>query len=293
VPKRARAGFNDLRKFVREQIGTRFKLAHAATSHFGSTHLIGLIPVSLTERFADCTHLGVMDPLLISAASGMKSRLDSLDMLANNIANTGTAGFKSDQEFYGLYQEQLPTIEGQWTDFSQGTLTPTGNPLNLALSGKGFFALNSPGGVVYTRNGNFQISKSNELATSEGYTLRNTLDGGKPIPVDPLQPIDILKDGTVRQSGQDLGKIEIDSPESQALSKLGSTYFAMADPKATVPAAQSADVLQGQMEQSNVPVSESTVKLVGIMRQFEMLQKAMNLGAEMSKAAITEVAKVV
>src|SRR5579862_5507675 len=101
-----------------------------------------------------------MDPLLISAASGMKARMDSLDMLANNIANTGTAGFKADREFSGLFEEQLPMVDRAWTDFSQGTLTPTGNPLNLGLSGTGFFALNSPTGVVYSRNGEFQISKN-------------------------------------------------------------------------------------------------------------------------------------
>src|SRR5579863_5676685 len=99
-----------------------------------------------------------MDPLLISAASGMKARMESLDMLANNIANSGTTGFKTDREFYGLYQEQLPVIEKQWTDFTQGSLLPTGNALNLGLSGNGFFALNSPAGTVYTRNGAFQIS---------------------------------------------------------------------------------------------------------------------------------------
>jgi flagellar basal-body rod protein FlgF len=68
-----------------------------------------------------------MDPLLISAASGMKARMESLDMLANNIANSATAGFKSDREFYGLYEQQLPVVDTQWTDSSQGTLTPTGS----------------------------------------------------------------------------------------------------------------------------------------------------------------------
>jgi len=89
-----------------------------------------------------------MDPLLISAASGMKARMDSLDMLANNIANSATAGFKSDREFHTLFEQELPEVERQWTDFSQGTLTPTGNSLDLALSGKGLFALNSSGGTV-------------------------------------------------------------------------------------------------------------------------------------------------
>jgi flagellar basal-body rod protein FlgG len=70
-----------------------------------------------------------MDPLLISAAGGMKARMDSLDVLANNIANSGTIGYKVDREFYGLYQDQIPVIENAWTDFSQGSLTQTRNPL--------------------------------------------------------------------------------------------------------------------------------------------------------------------
>ncbi len=109
-----------------------------------------------------------MDPLLINAASGMKARMESLDMLANNLANSGTNGFKADREFYTLFQsasenDGLPLIDKRWTDFSQGSILPTGNPLDLALDGKGFFALNSPTGVVYSRNGSFQISPTNQL----------------------------------------------------------------------------------------------------------------------------------
>ncbi len=236
-----------------------------------------------------------MDPLLISAASGMKSRMDSLDMLANNIANSGTIGFKSDREFYGLYESQLPVVESKFTDFSQGSLVQTGNQLNLALSGSGMFALNSPNGTVYARGGEFQISKTNQLVSAEGYTLRNAQNNGQPITVDPTLPINIAKDGTVNQDGQDIGQIEIDSPDSNplALSKLGSSYFIMSDKTAPVPkAAQSTEILQGQLEQSNVPVAEAAVKLVGVMRQFEMLQKAMTLGSDMSKKAIEEVARV-
>src|SRR6266849_3378276 len=143
-----------------------------------------------------------MDPLLISAASGMKARMESLDMLANNIANSGTSGFKADREFYNLFQQELPLVENRWTDFSQGTTLATGNPLNLALSGTGFFALNGPASTVYTRNGNFQVSKSNQLETPAGYTLRNVLDQGRPIKVDPTEDIVVGKDGTVAQDGQ-------------------------------------------------------------------------------------------
>jgi flagellar basal body rod protein FlgG len=223
----------------------------------------------------------------------MKARMESLDMLANNIANTGTAGFKSDREFYGLFQQELPVVERQWTDFSQGAIVPTGSPLSLALSGQGYFALNSPTGVVYTRNGNFQISKSSQLATPDGYTLRNVLDQGRPIKVNPAESVDIGKDGVVRQGGQDIGQIEVSQIGSapEALSKLGSSYFAITDKAGVAAKPADTEVLQGQLEQSNVPVAEGAVRLVSVMRQFEMLQKAMTLGADMNKQAVQEVAK--
>ncbi len=235
-----------------------------------------------------------MDQLLVSAASGMQARMQSLDMLANNIANSGTAGFKSDREFYNLYEAQLPNIESQWTDFSQGQLVQTGNPLNVALSGNGMLALNSPGGAVFTRNGQFRISKTNQLETADGFTPRNALDNGNPITVDPTLPIDILKDGTVQQAGQTVGQLEVDSPDTNPLnlSKLGNSNFVMSKQTTPAPAAQGTDVLQGQLEQSNVPIADSAVKLVGVMRQFEMLQKAITVDTDMSRKGIEEVAKV-
>lgn len=219
--------------------------------------------------------------------------MESLDMLANNIANTGTAGFKSDREFYSLYQQELPMIQKQWTDFSQAALQPTGNPLDLGLSGKGFFALNSPTGTVYTRNGQFQISKSNQLQTAEGFTLRNAKDQGKPITVDPTQPIEIDKDGSVSQGGQQIAQLEIAaSGEAEAaLSKLGNSYFVWGAPGG-MPADTTTEIKQGTLEQSNVPVSDAAVHLVSVMRQFEMMRRAMTIGDDMNKEAIQEVAKV-
>jgi flagellar basal body rod protein FlgG len=224
----------------------------------------------------------------------MKARMDSLDMLANNIANSGTTGFKADRELNGLFRDQLPVVDKQWTDFGQGALLPTGSPLNLGLSGTGFFALNSPAGTVYTRNGDFQLSKSNQLQTADGYTLRNALDNGKAIVIDPLQSIDIDKSGVVQQGGNKIGQIEIASIPTapETLSKLGQSYFALIDKGQPVGKAPDTEVRQGALEQSNVPVGDSAVKLVGVMRQFEMLQRAMAMGAEMNKRAIDEVAHV-
>jgi len=234
-----------------------------------------------------------MDTLLISAASGMKARMESLDMLANNIANSETTGFKADREFYNLYQQQLPMIENHWTDFGQGSLVATGNPLQLALSGKGFFAVNGADGTVYTRNGNLQILKNNQLATPEGYTVRDVRRKGQPITVDPSQTIAIDKTGVVSQGGQAVGQIEIAQTPAAAgaIHKLGQTYFSLAD-RATAAPAPDTEVIQGNLEQSNVTVADSAMRLVSVMRQFEMLQKAMTVGAQMNKEAIQEVARV-
>lgn len=245
---------------------------------------------------------------MISAASGMKARMESLEMLANNVANSGTAGFKSDREFYNLYAspealqaEQdglhpsastLPVIESRWTDFSQGSLAPTGSPLDIGLYGRGFFAVQSPSGPVYTRNGNFRLSKDGNIITQEGYPLRRVPDG-KPIQVDPAKPIEITKDGVVRQQGQEIGQIELVNLENPAgLNKLGSLYFQLSDPKLPTTPTKDLEVRQGTLESSNVPPAEAAMRLVSVLRQFEMLQRAMTMGNDMNKHAIEEVARV-
>src|ERR1035438_2461215 len=94
------------------------------------------------------------------AASGLRARMESLDLLANNIANASTGGYKADREFYSLYvgpeaqdddaANTMPVIERQWTDLSQGSVHPTGNALDMALSGSGFFTVEGPNGPLYT-----------------------------------------------------------------------------------------------------------------------------------------------
>ena len=238
----------------------------------------------------------IMDPLLIRAASGMKARMESLDMLANNISNSGSPGFKADRELFTLAHSDLPLIEKQWTDFSQGTIQPTGNPGDLSLDGKGFIALNSPNspGIVYARSLSFEVNGQNKLAASGGgYTLRNARDPAKrPLVVDPLRPVDIDRTGVVRQNGQELGQLEIVGfADPAALSKLGGSYFAQLDPRGAA-TASAAVVRQGALEQSNVSPADQSIRLVSVMRQFEMLQRAMTLGAEMNRRAVEEVARV-
>jgi len=239
-----------------------------------------------------------MDALTAIAASGLRSRMESLDLLANNIANATTGGYKSDREFYSLYtapeaesSSTMPVIERPWTDFSQGSLRRTGNPLDLALSGRGFFTVTGPSGPLYTRNGNFRIMPSGTLATAEGYPVRG--DGGVAVTAGPGGALEIDPTGTVRQDGQVIGQLEIaDFTSTAGLVKQGNNYFRSATPPASRQPAPDTTVRQGHLEDSNTGSSETAIRLIGVMRQFEMLQKAVSLNADMSQQAIQEVARV-
>jgi flagellar basal-body rod protein FlgF len=249
-----------------------------------------------------------MDALTISAASGLRARMESLDMLANNLANAGTSGYKGDYESYGLYAGAegsaalngqgdpsrpglLPVIERPWTDFSQGLLQSTGNSFDLALSGKGLFVVTGPSGPLYTRNGSFHMDEQGRLVSAEGYPLQT--QSGTTLQLDPAKPVQVATDGSVLQGGQSVGTLQVVGIEDQgSLAKVGHSYFRMLDPAAKPKAASGVQVYQGKLENSNVSPAESAVRLVSVMRQFEMLQRAVSLSTEMNRKAVEEVARV-
>jgi flagellar basal body rod protein FlgG len=247
-----------------------------------------------------------MDPLMVSAASGMRSRMESLDMLANNLANAATTGYKTDRESYSTYMASeavdaaqagdspapsaLPVVEKNWTDFSQGTLTATGNPLDVALGSQGFFVVNGPSGPLYTRNGSFHLSSTGTLTTQDGYAVQDS--SGTAIQATGVGPLEIAGDGTVSQDGAALGQLAVVNLPAGAADKAGANYYRQTGSQPAPSPATDVQVYQGKLEASNVATPETAVRLVGLLRQFEMLQKAANLGAEMDQRAIQDVAKV-
>lgn len=235
------------------------------------------------------------------AASGLRSRMESLDLLANNMANAATGGYKADREFYSLYtspeaedsgsSSTMPVVQQPWIDLSQGPITNTGNSLDVALSGSGFFSIAGPNGTLYTRNGGFHVGANGQLVTADGYTVRSV--SGTPLTAQSSLPIDISRDGTLTQAGQPIGQLEIaDFTSTGQLTKQGGNYFRPVDPTLKPVAPAGTTVEQGKLEASNTGTAESAVRLVSIMRQFEMLQKAATIGNDMSKEAIEQVAKV-
>jgi flagellar basal body rod protein FlgG len=248
--------------------------------------------------------LSFMDHVSSMAAAGLRSRTEALDLLSNNLANVNTGGYKLDREFYSLFQEDalagangmpgatMPMIQKQWTDFKQGDIQPTGNALNVALSGKGFFKVKGPSDDLYTRNGMFKISPVGVLTTLDGYPV--AARDGKKIQTTSQAPLEITADGTVRQSGETLGQIEVVdfANPSSALSKIGSSYFRSKDAGVKTIAAAGTTMEQGKIETSNVAPAESAVRIVELMRQYEMLTKAVSISAEMNKKTNDEVARV-
>jgi flagellar basal-body rod protein FlgF len=223
--------------------------------------------------------------------------------MANNVANSATQGYKADRELYNLYvgdEAQVgytgstsfsPLIDGSWIDFAQGTFQDTDNPLHLALSGRGFLVAKDQDGFVYTRNGTVEVSKNGELLGPDSLPLvgRNN----RPVRIDPERTFEVSRDGMVSQNGTSVGQLAlVDFAEPGAIIKRDSNYFRQVDPEAKPKRSSTVEVHQGRLESSNVSAAESSVRMVGLMRHFEMLQKAITIGSEMNRRAVQEVARV-
>lgn len=223
-------------------------------------------------------------------------------MLANNLSNTSTSGFKADREYYSTYIAPelagqsntvgaAPVVQKPWTDFSQGTLLNTGNATDLGLAGSGFLSVNGPNGPLYTRNGNFHFSAQGTLVSAEGYPVRMT--DGSTLQTDSSSPIQVTSDGQVSQNGNAIGQLELtEFKDPTQLGKSGTSYFTSSGAKAGAAPASGTQVKQGQLESSNAQPAESAARMVSLLRNFEMLQKAVKIGNDMNTQAIEQVAKV-
>ena len=255
-----------------------------------------------------------MDSGIYAAYTGLLARTQALDTAANNLANTSTAGFRAAREtFSGVLASGLAgdgsaasgasqvgesvngygVLGGTSADFGQGPLVTTSNPLDLALSGQGFFQIQTAQGVRYTRDGSFMKSPAGLLTTKTGDPVLDI--AGKPITL-PTGTVAIGPDGAVSvmtPAGTGVvGQLGLTNFASNgSLSAEGADRFvAMPD---AVKTAATATIQQGAVESSNEDTVHGTMQLVLIQRQAEMMQKALTVfDGTFDKTAVEQLARV-
>jgi flagellar basal-body rod protein FlgF/flagellar basal-body rod protein FlgG len=237
---------------------------------------------------------------IYAASTGLLARTQQLDLAANNLANANTSGFRGERVSFKTQMMTASTnvstravsgfgvLGSPRTDFSQGSLQQTGNPLDLALEGAGFFAVQAPTGVQYTRNGNFHLTKNGALVTSQGYPVL----GDKGAITLPQGNAEISSAGVISVDGAVAGQLQLDQFDSSVpLTSLGNAYYSA--PSAAATPASNLTVRQATLENSNINPVESAVGLIEIQRNAEMMQRALNtFHTEFNKIAAEDLPKV-
>jgi flagellar basal-body rod protein FlgF/flagellar basal-body rod protein FlgG len=220
-----------------------------------------------------------------AACAGLSAQTQALELIANNVANLNTTGYRGQQQ---TFQSLVASASGEFadplnralnnfnvlgetrTDLSSGTLQATGNAPDLGIEGDGFFVVQTQAGPIYTRNGNFQISTTGQLVTQVGDPV---LGDQGPITV-PSGPLSISADGTISVNGALVDKVRlVELAPGTSPVALGASYYSASD-KALHPAVHSS-VRQGMLEASNVNPVTAVVDLLAIQRRAEMLERAM------------------
>jgi flagellar basal-body rod protein FlgG len=249
------------------------------------------------------------------AATGMAAQETKLDTIANNLANSNTTGYKrQDAEFEDLLYQNVrgPALTGTGQTaptgvqvglgvrvvavqrlFSQGALQQTGNPLDVAIEGQGFFTVMRPTGEpAYTRAGNFKLDAEGRLVTSEGLPLEPPIS----VPTDATS-VTIGADGTVSATrpGQpqatSLGQLQVVTfPNPGGLQGVGRSLYeagaASGDPLAGAPGTEGrGTVMQGSLESANVEVVNEMIALIRTQRAYEINSKVISAADEMLRNA--------
>lgn len=235
-----------------------------------------------------------------------------LDVVANNIANLNTAGFKANGSVFEEFIGRTARAEGlsgrdarvsfvrdraTWMDLSQGTMERTGNMLDVAIQGGGFLAVQTPRGERYTRNGAMQVNASGELVTSEGYQV---LGESGPIVLQPKdRDITISPDGTVSvregnssKVDSQRGKMRIVSFQNPGqLQKDGSGTFSAPNNVTPEPDTKSR-LAQGMIEKSNVRGVIEMTRMIEVTRSYTQIATLLSQQADLQRNAIDKLAEV-
>jgi flagellar basal-body rod protein FlgF/flagellar basal-body rod protein FlgG len=231
------------------------------------------------------------------------SRTQALDTIANNLANVSTAGFRASHNVFSsilattgdstlsvLNQDtnDYGVLGGTQLDNSQGALVRTGNDLDLAMEGPGYFVVQTATGPVYTRGGNFRVSPQGRLITASGDPVMG--DNG-PITIVG-NPVSISTDGTISANGAISGRLKlVEFAPTVEMQSAGGTYYTA--PAGTAFAAKNSQVRQGMLESSNVNPVTSVVELMTAQREVETMRRVLTMfSTELDKTAAQDLPRV-
>jgi flagellar basal-body rod protein FlgF len=243
-----------------------------------------------------------MDNALYVGLSRQLTLRRELDIVANNIANANTTGFKVEDLMVRTEQAKpAKTLDGSAPvkfvldsgvarDFTQGPMTKTGGDFDLAIEGKGFFRVQTANGDRYTRDGRFTTNPTGQLVTQSGHPVLD--EGGGPITIDPtLGQVNIGKDGIVTQGAIRVGKIAVVRPDNLAsMAKDGDNLYRNTT-NANPQPAPDAVVHQGMLEASNVQSVVEITKLIQVQRAYESVSRMMDTNSDLSRTAVERLGK--
>lgn len=234
------------------------------------------------------------------ALSRMIAQQRALDVRATNIANTNTPGFKAQSVLFSDYllrqrgaavpaggrTVQMVQDRATWRDFAQGEVAKTGNPLDLALQGDGFFVVGTPRGERYTRAGRFSLSAAGQVVDVGGNPVLGT--DGQPLGVPPGGgAITVAADGSVSTDTGPIGKFRVvQFDNQQALQAEGNSLFTTTQPPHD--AAQPA-IVQGTVEGANIQAVVELTRMMGEMREFEFASQFADGEAQREQSAIDHI----
>lgn len=244
-----------------------------------------------------------MDNVMYVGLSRQMTLQRELDVIANNIANAETAGFKVESLNVETEPRTLPSGDGSLgtinfaldsgvtRDFSQGSLKATGAALDMAIQGEGFFQISTPAGNRFTRDGRFSLDTQGKIVNAQGNAVLDA--GGGEITLDPTKGRPTLgQDGTISQEGQIVGKVGVVRFASlSALSKDGDGAYRN-DSNVQPQPATDARVMQGMLETSNVQPITQISKLIEVSRAYESIARMMDMTSDLSGQTIDRLGRV-
>ena len=234
-----------------------------------------------------------MDKMLYISMSGLKQIMQAQARNSNNLANVSTTGFKADLHSFtdaqvygpGYSSRSYSLAKGNGVDLSAGGTVRTNNDLDIAIKGKGFIAVQSPGGTeAYTRSGSMHITQNGQLLNGAGHPV---LGNGGPITIPPASKVEIGADGTVSivPQGQDatslsaIDRIRLVNPDAKDMQKSPDGLLVLKNGE-TADTDASVTLASGFLESSNVNAIEAMVNMIELSRNYEMQSKMMKKSEE-------------